>query len=851
MKKAAEIFKRDVLRLWHNRTAMLVVIGIMIIPSLYAWFNIAANYDPYSNTGEIKVAVANEDRGTETALTGELNAGNAIEAKLKENHDLGWTFVKRDEAIEGVKSGRYYAAILIPEDFSSQLTDILEGKVQRPVLNYYVNEKKNAIAPKITDTGASTLQVQIDETFSQVASESISETLKRSAGDITAGMTDTQQDLYNALRQTKTDVDDWKNLIQNFQSEADKSHEDIAQAAAMLDEMTALTQSGSTDIQTIIDQFSTDRTVISRFATGFSTALSSGEATLNTIHGDTSVKLSDLEAQIQKINLRVAADIESISRIIDQNTATIDELKQLNAKYPSAMLTQIINGLEAENNNQQAVLESLKQLNEHLNTMVSHTASSRQELETVIEDGKNSLSSTNSQFLRNTLPSFDQTMDRFSVTSGEVAGILNSTGPAITQMKTILSSLDQGMTDAASAFEATGTSLSQVSDKMDQLVSDVSALRGSEVYRQFEQLSALNSDQIADFMGEPVTIQTEKIYPVENYGSALAPFYTNLAAWVGGIVLIAIFKLEVDEDAKIKNLKPHEAYFGRLMLYLAVGICQALIIGLGDLLLLKIQCVNPVAFIAGGILCSIVYINIIYALSVTLKHIGKALSVILVILQIPGSAGTYPIEMTPGFFQAIHPFLPFTYGVGAMREAVAGIYPYHYLTDCLGLLAFIPVSLLIGLLLRPVLLNLNSFFDKRLNETDMLICEHNSSGTGENRRLAILAKAVASAHIPEETRKKEIKWIEQRYRKWIRWGFRAIWIIPLVFLILMFSLDSKLVFLVLWIVSIIVISGGLILTDYMYDKFKQQVQLEEKTKKMNAEAVCALFKAEGEGREDE
>ena len=167
MKTIFQIFSRDVKRLSHNFVAVIVIIGISIIPALYAWFNIAANFDPYSNTSGIKVAVSNKDKGYNSSFI-TLNAGEEIIQNLQKDSQLGWTFTDENTAINGVRSGKYYSAIIIPEDFSSNMASILSGEIQSPKIQYYVNEKKNAIAPKITNTGADTLQTQVNSTFSEI-----------------------------------------------------------------------------------------------------------------------------------------------------------------------------------------------------------------------------------------------------------------------------------------------------------------------------------------------------------------------------------------------------------------------------------------------------------------------------------------------------------------------------------------------------------------------------------------------------------------------------------------------------------------------------------------------------------
>ena len=282
----------------------------------------------------------------------------------------------------------------------------------------------------------------------------------------------------------------------------------------------------------------------------------------------------------------------------------------------------------------------------------------------------------------------------------------------------ILTQLKSSLNESADALGQTGGTLESVDTALENITADLKALQSSETYQHLISLEGIDSDSISDFMSSPVSINSKVLYDVENYGSGMTPFYTNLALWVGGLILVSILKQEVDRDGKIHRFTASQAYFGRWMLFMAVGLVQGLIVCLGDIVLLKVQCVHPVAFVCVGIFCSFIYVNLIYALALTFKHIGKALGVVLVILQIPGSAGTYPIEMTPAFFQKLHPLLPFTYGISAMRECIAGMYGAN-IWRYLGILAiFFPISIFIGLVLRPLLMNLNHLFDKRLSETD-------------------------------------------------------------------------------------------------------------------------------------
>ena len=297
--------------------------------------------------------------------------------------------------------------------------------------------------------------------------------------------------------------------------------------------------------------------------------------------------------------------------------------------------------------------------------------------------------------------------------------------------------------------------------------------------------------------------------------SAVTPFYTNLALWVGGFVLVAIYKLEVDRDERIRNYTPTQGYLGRWLLFMTVGFMQAIIATVGDIAL-GIQCAHPMLFILAGLLESFIYVNIIYALAATFRHIGKAVAVVLVIVQIPGASGLYPIEMMPEFFQRLKPFLPFTYGIQAMRGPIAGLYKMHYWNDMFHLLWYLPVALFIGLVVRRLAMNLNALFDERLADTDLMITERNA-GVDSQLRFVGMAREFAERY-PEIAHARAERFLAV-YPKLVRWGFLTLAVLPFVLLILLFIIQQKTVMLTLWIVSIIVIDTYLIVVEYLKERY--------------------------------
>lgn len=826
MKRAFEIFRRDVNRLSHNMVAMIVTIGVCLIPSLYAWFNIAANYDPYANTGNIKIAVANADKGTENELIGELNVGEEIVQNLKKNDSLGWKFTDEKKAVQGVKSGKYYAAIVIPEDFSSSFVSILSGDMKQPQFEYYLNEKKNAIAPKVTGTGASTIQEQVNEEFIAAAAGSVSKILGQIAEQMGTQIDQAQENLITKMQTVEKNLEEYQAVLENLNKTIDGSDDLISGTQETLDTLKSAAVSGAKSINQGTDILSSVRNSVGALSTGLSDGLTQGADALSGISSAVGTDLGKLNEKVQNVNEKIGNTITSMQDLISKNEEILTVLRELDNQVPGNPLSEIIEKLETENQRHKEILKNLQTGNNSIGNAVNTSVQGLNQIASVIQDGQKNLQTSRASFEKNVLPSLNQSLDSFAQLSGKVSGVLAGVEPSAEQLKNVTGDLKQTLSDTKTAMESTKEALDDVQKKLNTAITDLGALQSSDIYLSLKELTKKDTGEVAEFMHSPVQLETKSFYRVENYGSAMAPFYTNLAIWVGGIVLIAIFKMEVDKDEKIKSFTVTQGYFGRWILYITTGLIQALIICLGDIYLLKIQCKNPAAFIFAGLFASFVYVNLIYALSITFKHIGKALSVILVILQIPGSAGTYPIEMTPAFFQFVHPLLPFTYGINAMREAIAGIYGMHYWKNILCLAVFLPIALGIGLLLRPHLLNLNYLFDRKLAETDLMICEEE----GMQREKISLSTAVKILAGQDEFRKSlndKIEKFQSNYHKKIRRGFLAIVVIPIIFLILMFSIDSKMVFLVLWIASIILIALYLIIVEYIHESLKRKKRFSE------------------------
>lgn len=822
--KAFQIFKRDILRLLKNPVALVITIGICVIPSLYAWYNIVANWDPYGNTANIKVAVANNDQGTSNEYVGELNAGDETVSKLKENDQLGWVFTDADAAVEGVKSGEYYAAIVIPDDFSANLTSMLTGTFTQPQLEYYCNEKKNAIAPKVTDTGAQTVEEQINETFVATVSETLVEKIQNAAGDLDAQGAETQGGILENVQRSNRALQDVRDALAGMQKTIATSKE----AGAKADETLAALSGQIPSLVNALDKgdalLASARTSSRNFASSLNTTLSHGLTQMGKVSSNANVAVGKLSGAISAAGGKVDGALADVQMVINDVNGIISDIREITG-IDSGL---ILSALEEQLAELQTLKDALQDQSTDIQNSAGAIAGAVSSLDSATQQGISAMEGVQQDMASTVLPQLSQGMDSFSEVSGDLTGVVTSLEPTIAQARGVLAQLTTTLDQASSTMSQADSSLEKLQGTLSTAANDVAALRASESLDKLDEILGASSADLADLMSSPVTLTTKAVYPVSNYGSGVAPFYTNLALWVGGCVLIAIIKLEVDGEG-IGAFTATEGYFGRWLLLVVLGFAQAFIVCCGDLVL-GMQCLRPELFVLAGIFTSFVYVNIIYALASAFKHIGKALVVILVIVQIPGSSGMYPIEMMPDFFQHLHPLLPFTYGISAMRETIGGMYGMDYAIN-LGVLAvFLAVALFIGVKLRTLMLNLNLLFDKELERTGVMICEKDDRPRERFSLRWALRAMLDTAGYREDLILRAARF-EERYPKLIKAGFMLVFGLPVVLFILTATLDleieGKIIMLVLWIASVILADTYMIVVEYIRESMQFQLRIAE------------------------
>ena len=825
MEKALQIFRRDLRRILRNPVAVVVTLGVCVIPSLYAWLNVLANWDPYKNTQGVSVAVANNDRGAEVAGMGFVDAGDMVVQELGENDQLDWQFVDESEAVDGVTSGRYFAAIVLPETFTQELSGVLSGDVSSPKVTYYVNEKLNPIAPKVTDTGANTIESKIDETFVATASKVVIEKMQGAGDQVSASANEAAEGAGSRLREASGNLSDLEEKIAGARETISSARTTASSAAGTLDSLAGAADGASTTLAEATDELASARSGRAGLARSLSTTLAEASSLATEVSGRTNAAIGTVSGRVTAAQSTVDGYLAQARGLNEENKALLDQLDEITPLVGESLRPRwdaLLEELRGQQEADERLVASLQTASDDLKADAAAVSGLSSTIDGAVGTTSSSVLDAQVALTSTALPALDGALDSLSSAAGGLAGGLGGVRPTIEQAEAVLAQLDGTLADADEALGLTQDELASVREALDGVATDVAAVQSSEALARIDELGRTDASAVAAFMSSPVTIDERPVFPVANYGSGVAPFYTNLALWVGGFVLVAIYKVEVDGEG-VGRFKPWQGYFGRWLLFVALGELQGLICCLGDLAL-GIQCVSPALFVLAGLVESFVYVNLIYAFSVAFKHVGKALCVLLVILQIPGSAGTYPIEMMPGFFQAIHPWLPFTYGIDAMREAVAGAYGSYFATNLLMLLLFLVPALVVGVALRRPLINVNVLFDRRLADTDLMICERYGTEV-EHYRLALFARTLMHS---EEYRRRLARSRERfgrRYPQIQRRGFVCLLALPIGLAAAMFvsPQPAKLPLFVLWIVTIVALCALLIVTEYLHDSLERRM----------------------------
>lgn len=928
------IYMGDLRKVAKNWVAIVIIAGLAILPSLYAWINIYASWDPYGNTGGVKVAVVNLDEGSSIAGN-EMNIGVEVSDSLRENDKLGWTFYDTiEEGIQVVDSGKVYAAIIIPKDFSQKMGTVLDETPQKPTLEYYVNEKINAIAPKMTDSGASTIQKQITGSFVSTVTEKIFDVLNQlgitlddeypkiekyknmiyilndAVPNIDGKLDDMLATAKDGLvrmdkgdesavyvRDTLTDLIDFTD---HFSKDLHLFHDKVEEVSPEVKEDLRMMQSLSKDMANLLDEIQRDiaenkpgnleslqnavddmdqlekdllnaadkvgeisrdgKEKLLNINVRLKEIIADTKSSLHGIQGDlldTRVLASALH-QIADLNKQLANLIKQVSGIVNESfdsmenkikilentiekieeflesgsqekrTAAIEAVsgtrkvlagdahfslansilketeQQLKNNAPGeafrnsliALKTQLellrnkISALHSDVDNRlydmqvlaerlsrvcdnmgssltrirrslstkiDKALTDLEQMNKDLNKvrnkleesdpaklsnkladMAPRAADLKQKLEqlkNVVEDDaqfNRTLEDAQRVFIQldnalgRVLVNIDETLipkllnyvRSTSLFVSDVNGLLSQAEADLDVARDVLNRLNGKGQLTVDEIQRLKNSLPNLSNLLNQVTGKIREIDANLDLKSLINLMSKDGSEEGDFISAPVLLNTHKLYPMENYGAGLTPFYTTLCLWVGALLLSALL------TTKAKNIDfiptAVEEFIGKYLIYGSIAVLQGTIAALGDIFVLGVKPVHPILLVVLAIYYSVIFSMIVYTLASLFGNVGKAIAVVFLVLQLAGAGGTFPIQVTPAFFQTIHKFLPFTYAIGGMREAIAGIYYPALLKDIFLLMWYFVFFLALGLCLKKWVSPSLARFAKKLGQSGVI-----------------------------------------------------------------------------------------------------------------------------------
>lgn len=726
MKNIFEIFRRDVRRISHNVIALIVILGLIIVPCLYAWFNIAACWDPYGNTGKIKIAVASVDEGYEGELISlNINIGDTVLSSLRENTQMDWIFTSKKKALNGVESGKYYAAIVIPETFSNDMMSIFSEDIQSPEITYYYNAKENAIAPKVTDKGASAVQTQVNEVFIKTiantvlgALQTVSNTADESGADAIVSNLTTNLDRINNSLTTVTGT------LQSYARMTEAAQMMLDTTSAFLKQSQETSSNNLNSLKDTQKSFNTIQDAISGTTDSINDALTSSTDFYTQIS-----KTLDSTLQSQgKDNAAMANTLNTLAKEVDTLTQPYITLRDLcveiGNQYPavSDATGTLVGKLNESIASQNALRDKLNSAADALRSSSTDAASAKAEIDQLIQSSSQDLKNVQSDYESSVKDQLNQLLNSMKSTDSTVSSLLSQIDQSASGVYTLSGSASSDLSQLKTALENSCTLLQKSSDKISDTLQKLDEIQTSGDYSQMQDLLSGNHESISSFLASPVELNTNKLYPVENYGSSMAPFYSTLAMWVGGTILVAMLKVSISESSLkgMKKVRDYQVYFGRYIVFLLIGLAQSTLIGLGDLLYLRIQCETPFLFMLACWITSLVYVNVIYTLTVSFGDVGKAIAVILMVIQVAGSGGTFPIEVAPKIFQSVYPLMPFAHSMAALRETIGGLYGSTYWTELGYLCIFLIASLFLGLVLRKPIIKLNEKINEKLESTHLI-----------------------------------------------------------------------------------------------------------------------------------
>lgn len=663
--------------LCKNKILLLSMAVISFIPIMYSGFFLGSIWDPYGQVKNLPVAFVNEDKGAQ--LNGQtVNIGQSVEQKLKSNHDLGWEFVNKQQADDGVSSGHFYAVVTVPTDFSAKAASITQNKPQQAVIHYTTTPAKNYIGSLVSNQTAEKVKTSVAEQITQAYAKGVLENVDK-LGDGLETAAGGASTLHGGLTQLQAGAQTYTGGVRQL----------VVNQRAMANGLAQLGD-GSRQLQAGLGQLSNGLPSESQVAqlTNGMKQLQAGLNQLNTsVHNPSPVLVS----QQNKVQNEAQALAQTMQTSLADLSAAGVVLKDLGSQAVASggsttitlpqisQLSQALNKTQTISMQAAALLKDLQILTQSLSTQQAQ-----------LQTGVSTLTNGVNQLAPNAITALNGYNSVRAANNQLLAGS--------TSLANSLAQAQSGSQQLANGAQLLDSRSSILTNGASQLAggADTLATKLADASRQLkiQPTSAATQQQMAN----PVKSETTKQGDVPNYGYALAPYVLSLSLFVGAIALNIIYPIR-------KTFAEQENAF-RWWLAKASVTGLAAFVQATILMLIMVYCLglvpdHPVNFIGAIYLTSFVYMSIVSLLVIVLDNPGRFLAMVLLVLQLGSSEGTFPIQTANGFFQAVNPLVPMTYSIRALRQAISGGLGSSFYSDSMWVLA--------GFLLAANLLTIGFF----------------------------------------------------------------------------------------------------------------------------------------------
>lgn len=663
--------------LFKNKILLVSLAVISFIPIMYSGFFLGSIWDPYGQTKNLPVAFVNEDKGAQ--LNGQaLNVGQSVEQKLKDNHDLGWEFVTKQQADSGVSSGHFYAVVTIPADFSAKAASITQNKPERAVIHYTTTPAKNYIGSLVSSQAAENVKTSVAEQVTKAYAKGVLENINKLGGGLETAADGAVQ-LHDGLATLQAGAQTYTSGVKQLATNQQALSNGLAQLA-----------DGSRQLQAGLGQMSNglpSQVQVAQLSNGIK-QLQSGLNQLNASVHNPSPELTALQQKVANEAQTLAVTMQTSLADLATAGSTLQTLgtNAANSGGSTTITLPQISQLSQALNKTQTITTQVAALLKDLQTLTVQLSKQQSQLQTGIA----TLANGANQLAPNAVSAFNGYNNLRAANNQLLAGsttLVNNLSQAQTGSQRLANGA--AVLNANSATLLSGTSqLVTGADTLSVKLADA----GNQI--KLQPTGAATQQQIAN----PVSSETNKQGDVPNYGYALAPYVLSLSLFVGALAVNIIYPIR-------KTFTEQENAF-RWWLAKASVIGTAAFAQATILMLIMVYCLgltpdHPGHFVGAVYLTSFAYMSIVSLLVIVLDNPGRFLAMVLLVLQLGSSEGTFPIQTTNGFFQAVNPLVPMTYSIRALRQAISGGLSNSFYIDSMWVLA--------GFLLAANLLMLGFF----------------------------------------------------------------------------------------------------------------------------------------------